>query len=98
MTNPDKPCEHMNFNAVVGVHRLQDVEDGPVVGYAAEVRVQCAECEEDFIWIGCNPGLSPRGPRVSVDQKELRIPLKPASADLNFGMNLPGFDIKVKKS
>ncbi len=96
MTNPDKPCPHENFQSIVGVHRLTEDEGGPIVGYAAEVRTWCADCQEDFIWIGCNPGLSPRGPRVSVDQKELRIPLKPASADLNFGGGLPGFDIKVK--
>lgn len=96
MTDPDRPCEHVNFDAIVKVIRLQDSEEGPVVGFTAEVNVNCVECEEPFVWIGCNPGLSPRGPRVSVDRRELRVPLKPASANLDFGMGLPGFDIKVR--
>lgn len=97
MTNidPDRACPHENFEATVGVHRLTDGDDGPVTGYTAEIRVRCLDCDEPFRWIGVPAGLSPREPRVSVDETELRAPLRPASSDPDFGLGLPGFAVRM---
>jgi hypothetical protein len=96
MIDPDAPCPHENFNAVVGVARLLGQEDGPVVGFSAEIRVRCADCDEPFRWTGVPAGHSPREPRCSFDETELRAPLRPASADPDFGMGLPGFSINMR--
>lgn len=93
--DPDRACPHENFKAGVFVKRLTDHGDGPVVGYTADVRVQCADCGEPFRWIGCPAGVDPRRPAVSIDETELRAPLRPASADPDFGLGLPGFAIRM---
>ena len=92
--NPDRPCLHENFSATVAVNRLTATDDGTVTAYSADIRVECADCEEPFRWIGLQPGLSPRQPMVSVDETELRAPLRPASSDPDFGLGLPGFAVR----
>jgi hypothetical protein len=91
--DPDRPCPHENFDAQVVVARLTKEEGGPVVGYSADITVRCADCEEPFRWTGVPGGHSPRQPMCSPDETELRAPLRPASADPDFGMGLPGFAI-----
>lgn len=86
--------EHENFNVGVAVNLLTGGKDGPVAGYMADIRVQCKDCGEPFRWIGTPAGLSPRQPMVSVDETELRAPLRPASSDPDFGLGLPGFAIR----
>lgn len=68
-------------------------EDSVPIAYSAEIKVNCAECREPFRWNGVLAGLSPAEPRCSVDETELRAPLRPASADPDFGLGLPGFSI-----
>jgi hypothetical protein len=92
--NPDLPCPHEKFVAHVAVHRLADTDDGPVTGYTADIKVNCDDCGEPFRWIGPLAGVSPLGPMVSVDETELRAPLRPASADPDFGLGIPGFAIR----
>lgn len=91
--DPDKPCPHEDFNANVGVHRLTSVEDGPVTGYSADITVWCADCGEKFRWIGVRAGLSPGRPMCSIDEFTLAAPIRPASADPDFGLGLPGYAI-----
>lgn len=94
IADPDRPCPHENFGAVVEVNRLCSVEGGPIDAYSADIRVRCADCDEPFRWIGVPAGLSPARPMVSVDETELRAPLRPASSDPDFGLGIPGFAIR----
>ena len=94
MIDPDRACPHKNFDATVEVTRLTEMEDGPVTGYSTSIMVRCSDCDEPFRWIGVPAGLSPRHPAVSVDEKELRAPIRPASSDPDFGLGLPGFAIQ----
>jgi hypothetical protein len=91
--DPDRPCPHENFSAAVGVNRLTD-EAGTVNAFSAEITVECAACGEKFRWIGADAGLSPGKPMVSVDEFTLRAPIRPASADPDFGLGIPGFSIR----
>ncbi len=95
MIDQDKACPHLNFDATVEVNRIGegDSVDGLPLAYVADVAVQCADCGEPFRWSGLQAGLSYARPMVSVDERELHAPLRPASADPDFGMGLPGFSI-----
>nr|MDT0660858.1 hypothetical protein [Micromonospora sp. DSM 115978] len=93
MIDLDKPCLHPDFVAVVEVNRIAADASQPPTAYMADVRVRCAACEEPFRWTGLRAGLSYGRPMVSVDETELHAPLRPASADPDFGMGLPGFAI-----
>ncbi|MDX3634305.1 hypothetical protein PV728_29390 [Streptomyces europaeiscabiei] len=96
--DPDKPCTHEDFDAVVGVARITASDDDPtVIGYAAEIKVNCQACGEPFRWTGVPAGLSPRQPMCSVDETTLHAPLRPASADPDFGLGLPGFSVNYRK-
>jgi hypothetical protein len=95
--NPDRPCAHENFEAFVDVNRLTASDTDPTpIGFAAEIKVNCADCKEQFRWTGVQAGLSPRGPMCSLDETELRAPLRPASADPDFGLGLPGFAVAFR--
>lgn len=92
--DPDRACPHLDFNASVEVNRLTTSDDDPtVIGYDTSITVWCAACEEPFRWIGVQAGMSPAKPMCSVDETELRAPIRPASADPDFGLGLPGFAI-----
>jgi len=91
--DPDKPCPHEDFEAEVEINRLSGTESGPVEAFQANIRVRCAHCEEPFRWIGVQAGLMPDRPMVSVDETELRAPIRPASSDPDFGMGIPGFAV-----
>lgn len=96
--DPDRPCTHENFDAFVDVGRITASDNDPtVIGYSAEIRVNCRDCSEPFRWTGVPAGLSPRQPMCSVDETELRAPLRPASADPDFGLGLPGFSVNYRK-
>ncbi|WP_426568135.1 hypothetical protein [Streptomyces canus] len=99
MANPDRPCPHENFDAFVEVNRLTASDDAPTaIGYSADIKVRCHDCGEPFRWTGVQAGLSPRGPMCSVDETELRAPLRPASADPDFGLGLPGFSVRYREA
>jgi hypothetical protein len=76
-------CEHENFDATVCVHRLADVEGGPVTGYAAEVRIKCVQCDTPFEFLGLEPGIDTQGARVSLDGQELRAAITPPGVKPN---------------
>lgn len=92
--DPDRPCPHENFDAVVAVNRLQAGDGGAVEAFSADIKVNCRDCGEPFRWIGAPAGLLPTQPCVSVDETELRAPLRPASSDPDFGLGIPGFAIR----
>lgn len=96
MTTDQRPCPHEKFAASVEVARLAEREGGPVKGFSASIWVNCADCGEDFEWMGLPAGLSPREPRSSVDGRELRAPLRPVSASAGFGENGLAFMVRVR--
>lgn len=97
MTDPDRPCPHEDFDAYVAVNRITASDTDPtVIGYAADIKVNCRVCDEPFRWTGVPAGLSPGHPTCSVDETELRAPLRPASADPDFGLGLPGFAVNYR--
>lgn len=93
--DPDRACPHPGFTADVVVNRVGEAEtvDGLPRAYMADIRVECAHCGEPFRWVGVPAGLSFDRPMVSVDERELHAPLRPASADPDFGLGIPGFAI-----
>ncbi len=92
--DPDRACPHEGFTAEVDVNRLTAGVPEQVAGYSAVVRVQCAGCGERFRFVGAPAGLSSTHPTCSPDEAELRVPIRPASSDPDFGMGLPGFAIR----
>lgn len=92
--DPDRACPHENFTANVAVNRILRSDDDPTVaGYSADITVNCADCDEPFRWTGLRAGLSPRQPMCSVDETVMCAPLRPASADPDFGIGLPGYAV-----
>lgn len=94
MSDPDRACEHEDFEVVAVVNRINHTEGGPIVAYGVDVTVSCAGCGEKFRWVGVDAGVRPDRPMVSVDEFELHAPLRPASADPDFGLGIPGFAIR----
>lgn len=95
--DPDKPCPHENFDAYVEVNRVTASDTDPTaVGYHADIKVACHDCDEPFRWTGVPAGSSPRQPMCSIDETELRAPLRPASADPDFGLALPGYAVNYR--
>jgi hypothetical protein len=92
--DPDRACPHENFRTDVDIQRLCSVEGGPVDAFRADIRIQCEDCGEPFRWIGPEAGLMANRPMVSVDETELRAPIRPASSDPDFGLGIPGFAIR----
>jgi hypothetical protein len=97
---PDEPCPHLNFAANIDVNRIgeADTDDGRPRAYSADIRVQCAPppdgCGEPFRFTGLPAGLSGAHPTVNPNETELRAPIRPASADPDFGLGIPGFAIQ----
>lgn len=70
-------CKHENFAANVNVGRITEVEGGPVTSYCADIIIKCGQCGTEFEFIGVPAGISPDAPMVSIDFKELRVPIRP---------------------
>lgn len=94
--DPDRPCLHPRFESLVGIQRIVDEggEDQMPHAFVAEIRIRC-ECGEPFRFSGLPAGLSYQQPRVSVDETELRAPIRPAGADADFGLGLPSVGIRI---
>ena len=71
-------CEHNDFEAFVGVHRLADQEGGPIRRYTADVKIRCKACGLPFRFLGVDRGMSFSQPMASFHGDELRAPLAPA--------------------
>jgi hypothetical protein len=68
-------CAHENFDAWVDVGRITDGDDGPVIGFAADVRIECTGCGHRFGFRGLTPGMPPNEPGVTPDALEAHLPL-----------------------
>ena len=92
----ENPCPHLDFLAEVDVTRLQDTsgEDGVTIAYTTSITVICSECGEPFVWMGLPMGDLAGEPAVSVDGRELRAPIRPASAAGGYGLERPGFYLR----
>lgn len=95
--DPDRACPHGNFDVHAEVSRLSETDGGPVTGYSADIRVNCRDCAEPFRWVGLQAGLMRDRPMVSVDETELRAPIRPASSDPDFGLGIPGFAVRWRE-
>jgi hypothetical protein len=95
--DPDMACPHEGLHADVAINRLTASDDDPtVVAFIADVTVRCLDCGEPFRWTGVQAGLNPRRPTCSVNETELHAPLRPASADPDFGLSIPGYAINYR--
>jgi hypothetical protein len=86
-------CEHINFRVDANIARVQRSEEDPtIVSFMADLRVKCADCDKPFEWIGFPMGYSPNEPRVSIDGKECRAPIKPEGVVMP--IDLPSFRVE----
>lgn len=88
-------CAHDEFVVLGEVNRLTQVEGGPVTGYSLDLTVSCVQCDERFVFIGAQSGLSPRRPMVSANGQELRAPIRPASAPEGWGEDGPEVTVRA---
>jgi hypothetical protein len=104
--DPDKPCYHPDFAAVVDVQRIgQGDADNPTPGmprtFVAEVQIKCAACGERFKFTGVPAGLSFVAPATSVDGFELRAPIVPDQAPAGAGRRageVTGFAVTMTRA
>jgi hypothetical protein len=85
-------CQHEDFQANVGVHRLTRGDDGPVYAWIADVEVKCSQCGLPFEFPGLANGISSTEARVSINGQKMSVPLKPA--DKQHFEFFPGFDVR----
>ncbi len=78
---PAPTCQHENFAADVKVNRITRGEGGPVGAFMADITVRCVDCNLPFRWIGVAAGMSYDRPMVGIDNRELRAPLEPDTAE-----------------
>jgi hypothetical protein len=71
-------CKHEDFNANVGVARLEDTG-----GFMAEITIKCSRCDLPFQFLGLEPGLDMQGARVSIDGLEANIAIVPQGSRPN---------------
>ena len=73
-------CEHKQFSAAVKVFRLTETDDSEkVTGYTTDIKIKCAECGEDFEFLGVPGGVDPSRPTASADNLTLRAPIIPST-------------------
>lgn len=65
-------CKHMNFDAQVEVHRIEDIGR-----FVAEIRIKCTECRSPFQFVGVAPGFNYDAPTVSLDGLNGSFPICP---------------------
>lgn len=81
-------CSHEQFICESRIARLTESETSTIVtGYYADIKIKCKQCDQPFEFVGLEGGLSPFGPRVSLDSTELRAPIKPSTGKLIFESN-----------
>jgi hypothetical protein len=99
--DPDRACLHPDFALFADVGRIvaegqPENDETPAIAFRASIRVDCAVCGEKFRWIGVEAGDMPSRPMVGIDEFELRAPIRPASADPDFGLGMPGFAVRFR--
>lgn len=98
-----KVCLHTDQNvcATVVRHVATDPTEQdpmpPTTGFSADIRVWCRDCGEPFVWVGpMQLGVNPGQPTVDVEGTTLCAPLRPLSAPEDFGLQRPGFGVRVR--
>jgi hypothetical protein len=90
-------CQHMNFEARANISRCQRSETDPtIMAYFCELTVRCTLCGAPFEFIGLPMGLSPGGPRCSVDGHEARLPIKPKGEVMP--LDVVGYDVQFHQA
>ena len=98
-------CEHPDFTAWVDVNRVTSPQDKmQVIGFAADVRVECTKCKRRFGFRGLTPGMPSNEPGVTVDAIEAHLPLiSPEEleafgplAALKMPSGLSGYEVRVR--
>ena len=84
-------CQHEDFEANVGVHRLTN-DAGQVHAWMADVEVKCAQCGLPFTFPGLANGISSTEARVSVSGEKMSVPIKPQDQP-HFSF-FPGFNVR----
>lgn len=82
-------CKHLNFDAKVGVARIEDVGR-----FVAEIRIHCIDCKKPFQFIGVQPGFNYESPTVSLDGLEGNFPICPQGVQPTPLQGLQGYTIK----
>jgi hypothetical protein len=77
-------CEHANFAANVGVHRLEDV-----ARFIAEIRIECADCGLAFSFTGLPLGISIDRAMLNIDATIASIPIEPGPKPIPIGGSFP---------
>lgn len=78
-----KDCPHEQFFAKVDVFRLKADTDEHIVGYSADIKINCSQCGQAFQFIGVPMGISPAQPMTDFDCEELRAPIRPSTAPIS---------------
>lgn len=87
-------CPHENFACQCDVARMSKDIGGPITDYHMDMRLECADCGTPFEFMGLPHGISPDKPMGSPDNKEARMPIRPAGSH---GRGFwPGFTITRK--
>jgi hypothetical protein len=92
--NPDRACPHEDFHVQANIGRIEPDSNGMPKAFICEISVSCQQCGEPFRFTGVPAGLSFAHPMVDVAETTLHAPVRPASADPDFGMGLPGYAIR----
>lgn len=95
--DPDQPCPHLDFHLNMHVARVGDGDptSGRIKSFVAEITTSCSQCGEPFRFMGVPAGYSFSAPSVSIDERTVNLPMRPASSDPDFGLGIPGFAINV---
>jgi hypothetical protein len=91
------PCPHDDFHANVDVTVVTDEDGGPRTGLLWEVRAECVRCGAPVVFHCPDLGLLADRPTVSVDGQALRLPARLATDPEDFGLQLPGFSLRVER-
>lgn len=93
-----EPCKHYNFAMIGKVGRMvrdgDDLETGAPIAFHVDITVTCRDCGLPFEWVGFPAGFSFLEPMVSVDNLELRTPLKPQGVTMPALEGAIGFSVK----
>jgi len=95
-------CPHLNFKAQVDVGRISKVDGGPIEAYQADIKIQCADCNMDFEFVGMPAGNSFEKPMTSMDFIEARLPIRPftnsVASNAHFQARIPDTAPKTEVS
>ena len=82
-------CKHLNFVTEATISRITESgDDDTVVGYSADIKINCADCGQAFVFLGMPFGYSPVQPMCSPDRLEARLPLADQSDFLDTIMTM----------